>query len=591
VEERLPRKLAAILYADVVGYSRMASEDEDATHRKLKESLDLIATTVKSYHGRVINYSGDAALAMFDAAVDAVSCAAAIQRDMVSLNQDVPDERKIQFRIGVNLGDVIEDGGDIFGDGVNVAARLEGLAEPGGICISDAVRTAVGKKLELIYKDLGEQGVKNIAEPVRAYKVVMAAQEELKTNDAVSPELELMDKPSIAVLPFDNMSGDAEQEYFADGISEDLITALSKIHWFFVIARNSSFTYKGHAVDVKQVAGELGVRYVIEGSVRKAGNRVRITAQLIDATTGRHVWAERYDRKLEDIFDLQDEMTQTIAGAVEPELSAVERDHAVRKPPENLGAWETYQRGLWHLWNFSKDDITEAQRLFRRVHELDPGFATPYAYEAYCHYLSVMLGFAEVPEKSLEEALTAAKKALALDHKDPVAYLALGRVYTMLGEHDASVAANEKSLELSPSSYLAYHGLGFALALSGRLEESAEALDKAIRLSPRDALLWGTMSFRSLTCILQQQYEDASDWAQKSILEPQAAGAGYWPYAVLASALSNLGQTVKAREAVEEALQRKPGLSLAFLETTLPTRQPDGLEPFLDGLHKAGLPD
>ncbi len=591
MEERLPRRLAAILYADVVGYSRMAGEDEDATHRRLKESLDLIATTVKSYHGRVINYSGDAALAMFDAVVDAVSCAAAIQREMITLNQDVPDERKIRFRIGVNLGDVIEDGGDIFGDGVNVAARLEGLAEAGGICISDAVRTAVGKKLELAYKDLGEQGVKNIAEPVRAYKVVMAAPEELKTNDAVSPELELTDKPSIAVLPFDNMSGDSEQEYFADGISEDLITALSKIHWFFVIARNSSFIYKGQAVDVTQVASELGVRYVIEGSVRKAGNRVRITAQLIDAKTGRHVWAERYDRKLEDIFDLQDEMTQTIAGAVEPELSAAEREHAVRKPPENLGAWETYQRGLWHLWNFNEVDVAEAQRLFRQVHELDPAFATPYAYDAYCHYLSVMLGFAEVPEESLEEALTAAKKALALDDKDPVAYLALGRVYTMLGEHDAAVAANGKALDLSPSFYQAYHGLGFALALSGRLEESADALDRAIRLSPRDALLWGTMSFRSLTCILLQQYEAATDWARKSLLEPRAAGAGYWPYAVLASALGNLGQTSQAHKAMEEALQRKPDFSLAFLETTLPAKQPGGLENFLDGLRKAGLPD
>jgi tetratricopeptide (TPR) repeat protein len=312
---------------------------------------------------------------------------------------------------------------------------------------------------------------------------------------------------------------------------------------------------------------------------------------LIDATTGRHVWAERYDRSLTDIFELQDEMTQTIVGAVEPELSAVEREQAARKPPENLGAWETYQRGLWHLWNFNKNDVVEAQRLFRQVHELDPSFATAYAYEAYCYYLGVMLGFAETPKDNLEKALTVAKKALALDDKDPVAYLALGRVYTMLGEHDASIATIGKALKLSPSFHLAHHGLGFALALSGQLEESARTLDKAIRLSPRDVLLWGTMSFRSLTCILQQQYEAAVDWARKSILEPRAAGAGYWPYTVLASALGNLDQTEEAHEAIEEALKRKSDLSLAFLKTTLPTKQPGGLEYFIAGLRKSGLRD
>jgi adenylate cyclase len=442
---------------------------------------------------------------------------------------------------------------------------------------------------------MGERQVKGFDETVRIYAVSLKPGGVIPKPEALAyPESAgsaVPDKPSIAVLPFDNMSGDSEQEYFADGISEDLITALSKIHWFFVIARNSSFTYKGQAVDVTRVAGELGVRYVIEGSVRKAGNRVRISAQLIDATTGRHVWAERYDRSLTDIFELQDEMTQTIVGAVEPELSAVEREQAVRKPPENLGAWETYQRGLWHLWNFNKNDVAEAQRLFRQVHELDPNFATPYAYEAYCYYLGVMLGFAEIPKDNLEKALTVAKKALALDDKDPVAYLALGRVYTMLGEHDASIAANEKALELSPSFYLAHHGLGFALALSGRLEESAKTLDKAMRLSPRDVLLWGTMSFRSLTCILLQQYEAAADWARKSIREPRAARAGYWPYTVLASALGNLDQTEEAHEAIEEALKRKPDLSLAFLKTTLPTKQPGGLEYFIDGLRKSGLPD
>jgi adenylate cyclase len=331
------------------------------------------------------------------------------------------------------------------------------------------------------------------------------------------------------------------------------------------------------------------VRYVIEGSVRKAGSRVRISAQLIDATTGRQVWAERYDRSLVDIFELQDEMTETIVGAVEPELSAAERERAARTPPESLGAWETYQRGLWHLWNFTKDDVAEAQRLFRQVHELDPAFATPYAFESYSHYLSVILGFSEVPGESLEAALTAAKKALALDDKDPVAYFALGRVYMMHGEHDASVAELETAIALSPNFAQAHLGLGAALILSGRLEEAAEALDKAIRLSPRDPVLWGTMGFRSLTCILLQQYEAAAEWARRAVHEPRAAGAGYWPYAMLASALGNLGQIAEAREAVEEAQRRKPDLSIAYLEALMSTKQPGGLDPYLDGLRKAGL--
>ena len=591
MQDRLPRKLAAVLYADVAGYSRLTGEDEDATHRRLSEYLDLISATVENHRGRVMHYAGDAVLAMFDAVVDSISCATEIQDKLRKRNQELPDDRKVRFRIGVNSGDVIEDRGDIYGDGVNVAARLESLADPGGICISDAVRSAVGKKLDLDYEDLGEQEVKNIAEPVRVYQVVMEEEEESKIISTEKPTLDFPDRPSIAVLPFDNMSGDSEQEYFADGVSEDLITALSKIRWFFVIARNSTFTYKGQAVEVTRVADELGVRYVIEGSVRKAGSRVRISAQLIDATTGRHVWAERYDRSLVDIFELQDEMTQTIAGAVEPELSAAERERAARKPPENLDAWEIYQRGLWHMWSFAKDDVAEAQRLFCQVHELDPAFATPYAFESYCHFLDVVLGYAEVPAESLEVALTVAKKALALDDKDPVAYFALGRVYMMRGEHDASVGELEKALDLSPSFAQAHHGLGFALVLSGRLEEGAEELYKAIRLSPRDPILWGTMAFCSVTCNLLQQFEAAADWAQKSVHEPRVADGSYWPYAVLASALGNLGQIAEAREAINEALRRKPDVSLAYLETTWPTKQPGGLETFFDGLRKAGLPD
>ena len=293
MEERLPRKLAAILYADVAGYSRLTGEDEDATHRALSEYLDLISSTIQSHRGQAMHYAGDVVLARFDAVVDALSAAITIQNELTTRNEDLPDERKVRFRIGVNSGDVIEDRGDIYGDGVNVAARLENLTEPGGICISDAVRSAVGKKLNLDYEDMGEQAVKNIADPVRAHRVVMEEKVERTITSPGAPGLELPDKPSIAVLPFDNLSGDQEQEYFSDGIAEDIITKLSRYRWLFVIARNSSFNYKGRAVGVKLVAQALGVRYVLEGSVRKAGNRVRVSAQLIDAVAGHHIWAER----------------------------------------------------------------------------------------------------------------------------------------------------------------------------------------------------------------------------------------------------------------------------------------------------------
>ncbi|MEE8252157.1 MAG: adenylate/guanylate cyclase domain-containing protein, partial [Gemmatimonadales bacterium] len=349
MEERLPRKLAAILYADVAGYSRLTGDDEDATHLRLRDYLDLFAKTIENHHGQVMHYAGDAVLAKFDAVVDALSSATAIQNTLKDRNKDLPDERKVQFRVGVNLGDVIEDRGDIYGDGVNVAARLESLADAGGICISESVRTAIGKKLPYGYEFMGEQQVKNIEEPVRAYGVLLDSSK-AQVPPPAKPTLELPDKPSIAVLPFTNMSSDPEQEFMADGITEDIITALSKFRWFFVTAPNSTFTYKGQAIDIKRVGEEMGVRYVLEGSLRQGAGRVRVSAQLIEAASGNHIWAERYDRQIEDIFDLQDEITMTIVAAVEPELAAQERDRAVNKPTRDLKARDLFQRGIAKLW-------------------------------------------------------------------------------------------------------------------------------------------------------------------------------------------------------------------------------------------------
>ncbi len=584
-EERVQRRLAAILAADVVGYSRLMGVDEAGTLARLKAlRKDVIDPRIAEHGGRIVKLMGDGTLVEFPSVVDAVRCAAEIQRAMMARSAEMPEDQRIEFRMGINLSDVIVDGEDIYGDGVNVAARLEGLAEPGGLCVSDVVHGQVEGKLDLGFDDLGKQRIKNIAKPVRVYRA------RLDAGDAAgSKPLALPDKPSIAVLPFTNMSGDPEQEYFADGITEDLITALSKIRWFFVIARSSTFTYKGQAVEVTQVARELGVRYVIEGSVRKAGNSVRITAQLIDATTGQHIWAEHYDRDLADIFELQDEMTQTIVGAVEPELGAVERERAARRAPESLDAWETYQRGLWHMWQFTKADVAEARRLLRRAREIDPGFAIAYANEAFTHFLDVMVGHGESPDDSIAAGLTAAKKAVALDDKDSVGYFALGRIYLLRGEQDASIAELETALLLNPSFAQAHHGLGFAQVLSGRLEEGAEALDMALRLSPRGPMTWGTTVVRSLTCTLLHQYEEAAEWARETMRNPRVSG--YWPHAALASALGNLGRIEEARDAVQEALRLKPDLSIGYLAKTLPAKHPNGLDPYLDGLRKAGLPE
>jgi adenylate cyclase len=590
----LERRLSAILAADVVGYSRLMSKDETGTLERLKSLRRvLVQPKIAERGGRIVKLMGDGLLAEFPSVVEAVQSAIDIQQEVTEREPDISDDRRIRLRIGINLGDIIVEGSDIYGDGVNVAARLEALADPGGIFISGTVFDHVKGKVSLDFEDLGEQQVKNIDDPVRVYRVVLDSGTNEGKAAGTSPSsatvLELPDKPSVAVLPFNNMSDDPEQDYFADGISEDLITALSKIRWFFVIARASTFTYKNRAVDVTQVAKDLGVRYVLEGSVRKGGNRVRITAQLIDATTGQHVWAERYDRELADIFALQDEMAQTIVGAIEPELGAAERERAARKAPENLDAWETYQRGLWHMWTFLEEDNAEARRLFRRARELDPKFALAFAHEAYSHYVTVIMGWTDDPDASLAAGMTAAKKALALDDKDAVAYFALGRVQTMLGEHDSAIAALESSLALNPSFAQANHGLGMAQALAGQLDDAIDSFGRAERLSPRDPLLWAFTITHGLACILARDNETALQLARQTLQIPRASG--YWPHAVLAASLAHQDQIEEARAAVAEALRAKPNLSLSYLKSTLLTKQPEGLNPYLDGLRKAGLPE
>ncbi|MEE9595264.1 MAG: tetratricopeptide repeat protein, partial [Acidiferrobacterales bacterium] len=484
MEDRLPRKLAAILYADVAGYSRLTGEDEDATHRTLSEYLDLISSTIECHRGQVMHYAGDAVLAKFDAVVDAMSAAVAIQNELKTHNQDSPDDRKVQFRIGVNSGDVIEDRGDIYGDGVNVAARLESLAEPGGICVSESVRTAIGKKLNLDHEDMGKQQVKNIAEPVRAYKVVMAAQEESKADEAVKPELELPDKPSIAVLPFNNMSGDPEQEYFSDGITEDIITALSRISGLLVVARNSTMVYKGKAVDVKQVGREQGVRYVLEGSVRRSANRVRVSAQLIDATTGHHQWADRYDRDVDDVFAVQDDITHKIMVEMRVQVSVGEKARMLAGRTESVAAWERLLRADELGNRMIREDNLEARRLVEEALRIDPCYASAWTELGWTHWQDAYFGWTDSREHSEEKALEAAEKALELEENYPNALALLGFVHRLKGEHDRAVELTERAVALAPNNAENTAEFAHALTFAGKADEAVEMFNKAIRLSP-----------------------------------------------------------------------------------------------------------
>jgi adenylate cyclase len=586
VENFPNHKLAAILYADVAGYSRLTSQDEMGTHKRVMELLDYASDTIKQAEGTVLRYAGDAILAEFSSALKLVQAAVDIQTELDIRNADFSAEDKVQIRIGLNIGEVLQDRGEIYGDGVNLAARLEAAAEAGGICISSAVYAQVKGKLEARFVDAGEEVFKNIPEPVQVYRWHPG---QSSSSAKASPTGESKIRPSIAVLPFTNMSGDPEQEYFADGISEDIITALSKIRSFLVIARNSTFTYKGMAVDIKSVAKELGVRYVLEGSVRTAGNRIRITAQLIEATSGHHIWAEKYDRELSDIFELQDEMTQTIAGSIEPELSARERDSAVRKPPDNLDAWETYQRAMWYFYSFEKDNHPKAIDLFRRAIKADPNFAPAYAYMSYCYYVAVIMGWTDDPEAFLSMGMDSAKEALALDPRESVAYFALGRIHMLRGDHNASIAALEKAIELNPNAFFAYHGLGMVLVLSGRIEEALDISSKGERFSPRDPLLWASIAVRALGCILLEQYEEAVEYSDRTYQFP--APSGYWPHATKAAALAQLGEIDEAKVVLQQALAEVPHLSIAFIRKTLPTKYEEGLKLYLDGLRKAGLPE
>ncbi len=577
---RIKRKLTAILSADVKGYSRLMGEDEVATIRTLTAYRELIISLIQKYRGRVVDTPGDNLLAEFGSVVDAVSCAVEVQRELTQRNAELPNQRKMEFRIGINLGDVVVEGERIYGDGVNIAARVEGLADGGGICISGKVHDEIKRKLSFEYEYLGEKEVKNIAEPVRVYRINL--------EKPRAKPLDLPDKPSIAVLPFTNLSGDPEQEYFSDGITEDIITALSRIRQFFVIARNSTFAYKGTSPDVRRVTKELGVRYVLEGSVRKAAGRVRISAQLIEGTTGNHVCAERYDRDLEDVFAVQDEITQIVVGTIEPELAKAERERAKGKKNENLDSWDLYQRGMYFVQKRKKEDCDEARPLFEQAIESNPTFGAAFSGLALSHIFLVNYGWTDSPEDHREKALLAARRAVELDDEDALVRAVLGVVHNGRREVDEAILELQTAVELNPSSAFAHLYLGTTLLFGfGKAQEAITHFDLAIRLSPHDPNLGVMIGRIGLAYLHLGDYEQAVEYARKAARYPGT----YSRPAILVSALAHLGRDEEAKRARGELLRRRPDFTCSFLKENTQIIFPDLVARMVEGLRKAGVPE
>jgi adenylate cyclase len=581
MEERAKRKLSAILSADVRGYSRLMEEDELATVRTLEAYRQMITEVIRNYSGRVVDSPGDNLLAEFSSVVDALECAIEIQNELKAKNAELPENRRMEFRIGINLGDVIEEGKRIYGDGVNIAARLEALAEGGGICVSGTAFDQVEGKLKLEFEYLGEQAVKNITKPVRVYRVKM---EDENVVSEVSKRLELPDKPSIAVLPFVNMSGDPEQEYLSDGITEEIITGLSKIPKIFVIARNSTFTYKGKPVKVQKVSKDLGVQYVLEGSVRKAGNRIRITAQLVDAVIGHHLWAERYDRDLGDIFALQDEITMKILTALQVKLTEGQQARVFSKGTKNLEAYLNWLQAHEYWLSFNEDDNTLARQFAKEAIALDPDYAAAHTTLGWTHAMDARGGWSKSPNQSLVLAEKLVQKALALDDKLYEAHLLLGFIYLMKCQYEKAIAEQEQAIALNPNQADNHAHLGMSLVFACKPEEAIVSLKKAIRLNPVPPSYYFVKLGRAYR--VREQYEAAiSAYKKAATRNPN----DLFVYVDLAATYILAGNEKKARDAAAEVLKRHPKFSIKHFVKSIPFKKQSENELLIKALRKAGL--
>jgi len=592
-EEAVKRKLAAIVAADIVEYARLMEADEVGTLAQLRTlRKELIDPKISEHNGRIVKTTGDGILIEFGSVTDAVTSAVEIQEAMAQRNDSVPRDRRIRFRVGINVGEIIIEGDDIYGTGVNVAARLESIAEPGSICVSSSVYDQIGSILRLDFIDMGEQTVKNIAKPVRSYAVRVADARSLRGGSAgagagplAAPADRPGDVPSIAVLPFVSKSTDPEQEFFADGITDDIITALSRLGGFFVISRNTMVAYKDTAVDARRIARELGVRYVLEGNVRTAGNRVRVTAQLTDAAGGNQLWAERYDRNLDDVFAIQDEITESVVGCLQPELYAAEYDRLKRKPPQNLGAWECFVRAMFLYSQHTDAGTREALDMLRRAVELDDSYAQAHGLMAVTLAWRAMQGW-EDPQTALAEATAAAERAVARDPQEPWAYMAQGFVATAKQRNAEAVSAIQRVVALSPNFAYAHGLLGAVHALGGRGDEAIEHIDRGVRLSPRDIFGEEYHLYYAFAHFQAGRYIDAGAAADRAI--QQRPGHPVL-YIMAAASYGMAGEAGKAKAAAQTLISLAPDITVADIEKSFPYTLPGDRARVADGLRRAGL--
>jgi adenylate cyclase len=583
-DQRVQRRLAAILAADVVGYSRLMGADEASTRVRFNDQLDeIVQPAIDEHRGRLVKTMGDGFLVEFGSVVDAVQCAADIQTGVAVRQGREPEDRRMLLRIGVHLGDVIVEDEDIHGDGVNIAARLEGLAEPGGICVSDMVHAGVRNKLAIEFADLGDQSLRNIAEAVQVFRVVLdnPAKEGAAATDA------LFRRPAVAVLPFENISGDPDQEYFADGLTEDIITALSMWRYFPVISRNSSFSYKGQSPDIRKVGEELGARYVIEGSVRKAGNRVRVTAQLINTETGHHIWAERFDRDLTDIFELQDELTRRIAATVAPELDRAEFDQ-ITATRRDLGSWDFMLRGVAHLNELTPEGAARGREMLEKAVEIDPANARALAFLAHSYQRDTILTRPyPLDDEEIKEQLSFARQAVEHGDTDSMAHVALGIACFYSGRFDDALLETERALVLNPSNFLAYTSTGHTLTMLGRPEECISLLQRALQINPQDPQMYLLLAFMTRAHFTARRYEEAVNWARQAIQRRPNAPESHL---LLAVSLAYLGNLDEAHSEIETLESTHPGYADPSAWSRMYKHSAD-TEHYLEGIRKASSKD
>jgi adenylate cyclase len=585
---KINRRLVAVFAADVEGYSRLMGADEVGTLKGLTERRAILDRIIGEHRGRIANTAGDSVLAEFGSTVEAVQCAVEAQTALAEANASLAHNHRICFRIGVHIGDVLVRAGDLFGDGVNIAARLQSIAKPGGVCISGATYDQVRKVLPMTFVDLGVQQVKNIQEPIRAYQVgsPSEAREAVLARVADADPPPLPDRPSIAVLPFQNMSGDPEQEYFADGMVDEIITALSRFKSLFVIARNSSFTFKGRAVDIKEVGRRLGVRYVLEGAVRKASGKVRITGQLIDAVTGAHIWADRFERDLTDVFALQDEVTVAVVSTIRPKLFQAEIDMATRRRPENLTAYDFYLRARQQSYLTTREGLAEAIRLAHRALELDPRFGLVAALAGVCHMQNVIRGYAIDPQFDRKEAVRFLRLALSADDSDADTLAPAAAISAfMIGDCESEIEMADRAVALNPNSSNAWNCRGWVYRIAGLPEEAVRSFERAIRMSPVDPQLHTALVGLGTAFIELRRFDEAIVAGKKAQRQNPRFGT---IYRCLASAFAHLGRDTEAREAAAHLLEVDPGFTIsAFIARGGQSNS----KLLIEGLRKAGLPE